>query len=68
MEEARTGADHNNVSAGLRTTVVAPAVCDVGGDPSWHTDFTWWMDGIAMIMVGKDRTSCLKCLRRASKP
>ena len=58
MEEAGTGADHSNEFVGVKTTVVAPAACDIGGDQSWHTEFTWWMDGIAMLIVGKDRTSC----------
>ena len=55
MDETGTGADHNTSEfAGQKTTVVVPAACDVSGDPSWHTDFTWWMDGIAMLMVGKN--------------
>ena len=33
--------------------VAAAPMCEVGGDPTWHADFTWWMDGIAMLMVGK---------------
>ena len=34
-------------------TAAAAAGCQFGGDPTWHATFTWWMDGIAMLMVGK---------------
>ena len=35
-------------------SAAAAAGCQFGGDPTWHATFTWWMDGIAMLMVGED--------------
>ena len=37
-------------------SAAAAAGCQFGGDPTWHATFTWWMDGIAMLMVGESHT------------
>ena len=50
--EAAAGVGHN-ASEGS-TVEAADPTCEFGGDPTWHADFTWWTDGIAMLMVGKE--------------
>ena len=39
----------------VETAAAAAPMCDAGEDPTWHADFTWWTDGIAMLLVGKGK-------------
>ena len=56
MEAAAVTEEAATTAAALNETesaAAAAAGCQFGGDPTWHATFTWWMDGIAMLMVGK---------------
>ena len=55
MEAAAVTEEAATTTAALNGTETAAAAagCQFGGDPTWHATFTWWMDGIAMLMVGK---------------
>ena len=52
-EEAATTAAAAGLALNETESAAAAAGCQFGGDPTWHATFTWWMDGIAMLMVGK---------------
>ena len=57
MEAAAATEEAATTTAGLALneteSAAAAAGCQFGGDPTWHATFTWWMDGIVMLMVGK---------------
>ena len=59
--EATLGRVTYSASEGVAAETAAP-MCEIGGDPTWHADFTWWTDGIAMLMVGKEEVTKLTLL------
>ena len=56
VTEAAAGVGHN-ASEGSTVEAADAPMCEFGGDPTWYADFTWWTDGIAMLMVGKEEVT-----------